>query len=79
VENQEGDEFLLPGTWSAARKAAVREYAEASEQLEAQMWGYHCSSLYAATLKHDGASVLLMFLAMCYKTRQWSGHPHPPR
>ena len=45
VENQEGDEFLLPGTRSAASKAAVREHAEASEQLEAKTWACHRSSL----------------------------------
>ena len=31
VKNQEGDELLLPCTRGAAREAAIREYAEASE------------------------------------------------
>ena len=31
MKNQEGDELLLPCTRGAAREAAIREYAEASE------------------------------------------------
>jgi hypothetical protein len=35
VKDQKGNEFLLTGTRSAAGKATVGEYAEASEELEA--------------------------------------------
>jgi hypothetical protein len=55
VEDEKGDELLLPCTRSASRKAAVREYAEASEQLEAQTrGGRHSSSLPSVGRNHEG-------------------------
>ena len=55
MNDQEGDELLLPCTRGPAREAAVGEYAKASEQLEAQTGsGRHSSSLPSLGQNHEG-------------------------